>query len=108
MDSTNKDSTYSQIDILVKAFEEAHYTPANFWLAHLEERILSYPDDPAAPQNCQHQRVLINRALRVILSTIPDSFDARLALIDCCAEKVWISAIKQYVIPFIKEKIVLN
>lgn len=107
MNSTEKKDTYSQIDTLVKAFEEAQISPPEFWMTHLENRILDYPDNPEQPANQQHQRVLINRALRLVLSAANESFNARYALIDCCEEKIWISSIKQYIIPFIKENVSL-
>lgn len=103
--ATQSDVTqFSQAVLLITALSEAGVTEVLSWAGHLEQRFMEYPDTPDKPDNVKHQRMLINRALRLMLNTVPNSFNARLALLDNhITEKDWINTIKKFTLPFMIE-----
>lgn len=104
MNTETNELIFSQAVLLFTALEEANISNTASWVKHLEEKFQDYPDDPLKPDNVKHQQVLINRALRLMLNNVPNSFEARLALIDCHVNEThWIAGIKKFVIPFMVE-----
>lgn len=94
---------HSQVRKLVQCFSDSGVPNPTAWLLRIEPRIFEYPDSEENKSNVVHQRLIINRALRLILSSVKGSINVRLALIDDGEEKDWLLAIKRFVVPFIIE-----